>query len=89
MAFHIQGRKAGGNTVAAVTISVTFDSSKATKMARGFDNTRFVEEAPVGQEILDFIKAEVIEHMKVAFRRGDKQFYADDFVPENDVDPTF
>lgn len=74
--------------MAAVTISITFDSSKATKMARGFDNNRFVEEAPVGQEILDFIKSEVIDHMKTAFRRGDKEFYADDFVPEDDPSPT-
>lgn len=76
--------------MAQVSITISFDSAKAKKTARGLNVNRWdaTDPEPVGQEILDFIKDELIERMKIGFRRGDKAYYADDFVPEDDIEPT-
>ena len=79
--------------MAQVSITIFFDSTKARKTARGLNVVRWdalVDSGnePVGQQILDFIKSELIDHMQVGFRRGDRRYYADEFIPEDDIEPT-
>ncbi len=87
MPIDIDGQE--GSAVAQVSITISFDSAKAKKTARGLNTNRWdaTDPEPVGQEVLDFIKDELIEKMKIGFRRGDRAEYADGFVPEDDIEP--
>jgi hypothetical protein len=70
------------------TITITFADSKANKMARGIAPQVWAETPPTNvAEAEAMIKDAVIEHMKLAFRRGDKATHNDGFVPEDDANP--
>lgn len=71
------------------TINVSFGNDKLQKVARGLNRRRFEDEQPsTVAEGEAFVKSEVIEFLKTAFRRGDLSVHEDTFVPEDDIAPS-